>query len=209
VRRKASLWPDSDGKFTVTPSVGLAIKSTLSYDAWLRLGKQLSIVATSSAWCLGDWLVHGERQFNGRYRAAVEQSGLDYKTLRNYAWVAKRFPMERRREDLSFGHHAEVAALSDPEQKFWLEKAKTYSWSRNELRNQIRLSLRERSPEADKDNEVSTTNRGEVLSTGQDQCETFRLNVTSDQLMQWKQAADKAGLSVEDWVINTLKRATN
>jgi hypothetical protein len=41
----------------------------------------------------------------------------------NYAWVARRFAMSRRRDTLSFGHHAEVAALPEPEQDFWLREA--------------------------------------------------------------------------------------
>ena len=43
---------------------------------------------------------------------------LDYQTLRNYAWVARRFAMSRRRDTLSFGHHAEVPALPEPEQGY-------------------------------------------------------------------------------------------
>ncbi len=32
------------------------------------------------------------------------------------AWVARRFPVSRRRDTVSFQHHAEVAALPEPEQ---------------------------------------------------------------------------------------------
>lgn len=77
-------------------------------------------------------------------KAAVEQTALVYQTLRNYAWVARRFPVSRRRDSLSFGHHAETAALPEPEQDFWLRKAAEQHWSRNQLRREIRASLRER-----------------------------------------------------------------
>ena len=110
----------------------------------LRIGRQLEAVASSSAWCLGDWLSYGRAAYAGRYRDAVEQTSLDYQTLRNYAWVAGRFPLSRRRDTLSFGHHAEVAALPEPEQDFWLRKAGDLGWSRNHLRCEVRASLRER-----------------------------------------------------------------
>ncbi|MFD9426223.1 MULTISPECIES: hypothetical protein [unclassified Streptomyces] len=72
----------------------------------------------SSAWWLADWLIHGEATYGWRrYKEAVERTGLDYQTLRHYAWVARRFEHDRRRDSLSFAHHAAVqsnrAALPD------------------------------------------------------------------------------------------------
>jgi hypothetical protein len=43
----------------------------------------------------------------------------------NYAWVARRFELSRRRDTLTFGHHAELAALREPEQGSWLDQAQT------------------------------------------------------------------------------------
>src|SRR6266536_1438757 len=61
---------------------------------------------------MGAWLAHGQAAYRSRYRTAIEQTGLDYQTLRNYAWVAGRFELSRRRDTLSFGRHAEAAALA-------------------------------------------------------------------------------------------------
>lgn len=124
---------------------GLRLPQRMSFDKWLGVGKQLSSICSSSAWCLGDWLVYGELTFNGRYREAIEQTWLDYQTLRNYAWVARRFPLSRRRDKLSFAHHAEVAALPPPEQDFWLRKAEELGWPVKRLRREVRASLQERS----------------------------------------------------------------
>lgn len=44
------------------------------------------------------------------------------------AWVARRFGKSRRRDTLHFSHHAEVAALAEPEQDFWLRKAEAHNW---------------------------------------------------------------------------------
>jgi hypothetical protein len=94
---------------------GAGASAAAGVEAW-RIGTQLSAAVSSSAWCLGDWLVYGQAAFSGRYRDALEQTSLDYQTLRSYAWVARRFPVSRRRDNLSFGHHAETAALPRPEQ---------------------------------------------------------------------------------------------
>jgi hypothetical protein len=129
----------------VLPGRGLHLPGQLSFARWVGVGRRLSDVYSSSAWCLGDWLVYGEAAFGGRYREAVEQTSLDYQTLRNYAWVAKRFGLSRRREGLSFGHHAEVAALPEAEQDFWLRKAEELGWPVKRLRQEVRASLAARS----------------------------------------------------------------
>ena len=94
-------------------------------------------IADSSAWCLGDWVVFGASRYSDRYLRAIEQAGLEYQTLRNYAWVARRFESSRRREALSFQHHAEVASLPEPEQDLWLQRADAAQWSKTELRRRI------------------------------------------------------------------------
>src|SRR5215472_6187768 len=65
----------------VIPRNGLQLPPQLSFDTWLEVGRRLSAIATSSAWCLGDWLIYGETSFTGRYREAIERTSLDYQTL--------------------------------------------------------------------------------------------------------------------------------
>jgi hypothetical protein len=131
----------------ILPQTGLLLDRQMPYERWVDMGRQLASAVSSSAWCLGDWLVYGETRFTGRYRNVIERTSLEYKTLRNYAWVARKVPMARRHECLSFGHHAEVAGLAEPEQDFWLRKAEALGWSRNELRRQVHASLAERGTE--------------------------------------------------------------
>jgi hypothetical protein len=179
------------------PRLGLQLAQHLPLDRWIAIGRQLSDVATSSAWCLGDWLVYGEAAYNGRYREAIEHTSLDYQTLRNYAWVAKRFPLSRRRDTLSFGHHAEVAALPDAEQDFWLRKADELAWSCKQLRAEVRASLRERADGAE-DDVVDASWR-----------EQFRLHlrISADLMKICRSAADKAGLGIDTWAALALERA--
>jgi hypothetical protein len=128
----------------VIPGRGLRLPQQLPFERWLQVGRRLADIYSSSAFCLGDWLAYGQAAYAGRYRAAIERTSLDYQTLRNYAWVARRFSLSRRRDSLSFGHHAEVAALPGAEQDFWLRKAEELSWSVKQLRRQVRASHDER-----------------------------------------------------------------
>jgi hypothetical protein len=175
---------------------GLRLPARLSYECWLSVGTRLATVLTSTAWCLGDWLVYGETAFTGRYRDAIEQTGLVYQTLRNYAWVTRRFPLSRRRDGLSFSHHAEVVSLPEPEQDFWLRKAEELSWSRNELRRELQASLQFRRKTS-----------GQVSSASDATGFTLKLRVPISQLKICRQAANHYGLSVEDWVLRTLELA--
>src|SRR6266702_976810 len=116
----------SSSPSVLVPRVVLQFPHQLSFESWLGIGRQLSVLVGSAAWCLGDWLVYGQAAYASRYRDAVERTGLDYQTLRNYAWVARRFELPRRRDTLTFAHHAEVASLPAPEQDFWLRKAEQF-----------------------------------------------------------------------------------
>jgi len=184
------------GRVVVELTNGLELPQRLSFDKWLIIGKQLSAISTSSAWCLGDWLAYGIEAFSSRYRSAVEQTSLDYQTLRNYVWVAKRFPLSRRWEALSFGHHAEVAALARPEQDFWLRKAEEFRWSVKQLRQEVRASLRERT--------ADSAGADESLET-----ELVKLNIRicPDQFETCQTAAARAGLDIEEWVVMALTKA--
>ncbi len=212
----------------ILPRTGLNLPSSLSFENWLRIGEVLSTVRTSSAWCLGDWLIYGEMAYTGRYRDAIKQTSLDYQTLRNYAWVARRFSLSRRRDALSFGHHAEVASLSEPEQDFWLRKAETLGWSTSRLRREVRSSLNWRAAaegvEAGDSGEGESTHaearpdgsrpEGGSRPSGSESADAnrqqrLRLRVPPTQFGLCLAAADKAGMSVEDWAIRTLFEAVS
>jgi hypothetical protein len=120
------------------PTVGaLPLREGMSFHAWLEVGRRIARVANTSAWAVGDWLLFGERAYGERYRTALAATDLDYQTLRNYAWVARRFPLSRRRDTVSFQHHAELASLPEAEQDLWLRRTELNGWSRNELRRQL------------------------------------------------------------------------
>jgi hypothetical protein len=167
---------------------GLYLPAALSYEAWEHVGKQICLVSDSSAWWLGDWLVYGQDRYGDRYRLAVEATSLDYQTLRNYAWVARQIPVSRRRDSLSFQHHAEVAALDEEEQEIWLDRAVMFEWSRNELRRQLR--------------EARNALRGEESDPV-----VLRVAVDPDRERRWHEAADRMACSLDEWIALVLDQA--
>lgn len=213
------------GQFLM-PSTGIQFPRQLPYEKWLDIGRQLAAVSTSSAWCLGDWLVHGEDAYRGRYRDAIEQTCLDYQTLRNYAWVSRRFALYRRRGILSFAHHAEVAGLPEHEQDFWLRKAEEFSWSRNRLRKEVRASLAERTTAGDSDATHASLGESQAQAAGETSNVTdssctgaapslqsatagvpIQVKLSPPQLESCQAAADKSGRSIEEWAAIVLDRA--
>ncbi len=169
--------------------VGLCIPAGLTFDGWERAGRQLAGIVDSSSWWLGDWLVYGKKHYADRYRRAIRAAGLQYQTLRNYAWVSRRFELDRRRVKLSFQHHAEVASLPVEEQNFWLNRAEHEAWSTKQLRTEIR---RERAIEDGARKQLTVIPR---------------IEVPDNHLVRWRRAATHSGVEFDDWVLAMLDRA--
>jgi hypothetical protein len=194
---------------------GLLLPKRMAFEKWVGIGSYLSNIMSGSAWCLGDWLVYGEATFNGRYQDAIELTSLDYQTLRNHAWIARCFPMSRRRDGLSFTHHAEVAALAEPEQDFWLLKAEEHAWSAKRLRREVRASLLERGTgndrKPDKSQNVRELNKGgtveEALVSSPEGTVSLSVPVPADRLEFCRAIASRFGLNVEAWAARILVEA--
>jgi hypothetical protein len=170
-------------------SRGLHVPPAIDFENWAALGSRIAGIASACAWCLGDWLVFGERAYGERYRSALATTSLDYQTLRNYAWVARRIPMSRRRETLSFQHHAEVVALPDPEQELWLLRAERLRWSRNELRRRLRAARN------------ATACDDEVV--------VLRVHVAPDRERRWRRAAEALDEHLAVWVSRAADAAAD
>jgi hypothetical protein len=182
---------------------GLIFPSSLPFETWLRLGGQIHLINDSSAWWLGDWLVYGQKRYPNRYQRAAENSALDYKTLRNYAWVARKVPYPRRRKDLSFAHHAEVAAVLEKEQDFWLEQAEEHGWSRTHLRREIRAAKSLYTNRAVGSSPSSPS--GAPFETRED---ILILPIDAERRKRWQCAADHMGLPIEEWVKDLADRGS-
>ncbi len=170
-------------------ATGMRFSARMPFEIWSALGPRIAAHANASRWWLGDWLVFGERNYGTRYRDTIAATGLDHQTLRNYAVVARRFELSRRRDNLSFAHHAEVCALTDPQQEHWLDLATQHHWSKQELRLRIRRAKR--------------------IKENLHEPRTLRFIVDDEHEERWRQAAARCHWTFEDWVIRSLDVAAS
>jgi hypothetical protein len=166
--------------------VGLQLDDQLTFDRWREVGAKICRYSSASSWWIGDWLTYGRSHYGERYRSAVDETGLDYQTLRNYAAVARRFSLSRRRDNLSFQHHAEVCSLDDADQDFWLDAAVDGHWSRKELRQRVRASRKR-----------PASSRSPIV---------VRLVVDLQREQQWRYAAQERDQELDGWITDVLDR---
>jgi hypothetical protein len=181
---------DTGGQPVEATRTSLVLPEDLAIDTWRDIGEQIFTVSQSSVWWLGDWIVFGERRYPDRYKRAIRSTSLDYQTLRNYAWAARRFPPARRKARLSLQHHIEVAALPPDEQDHWLGLAERLRWSRDELRRQMRASVCTGEVDDRKRNGLS-------------------LVFARENLARWEDAARSTGTDLTEWMIHVLDAAAD
>ena len=69
------------------------------------------------------------------FRTSVQpHTGLDYQTLRDFAYTARRVELSLRNDKLDFSHHRVVAKLEPEDQKHWLAAAQKHDLSVRRLR---------------------------------------------------------------------------
>ena len=87
---------------------------------------------------IGDWWAFGGNVYGDRAKASAQgMFGRAFQTCANAASVARSFETSRRREVLSFTHHAEVAGLPPETADRLLDGAEREGWSKAELRQQV------------------------------------------------------------------------
>jgi hypothetical protein len=187
VRSPARRPVSGSGTTALTRRTSLELPLGLSISDWRYLGERIFVISDSSAWWLGDWLVYGQNLYPDRYERVINETGLDYKTLRNYAWVARKVPASGRRDKLSFQHHAEVAGLSEDQQHKWLAMAEENGWTRGELRRRIRDSRSQGG-----ENSLPRA--------------VVELEVFQERQERWQMAAASSDMEFLEWIIVTLDR---
>lgn len=116
----------------------------LDAQEWAAAGRRIGVVGRCIQWLLGDWITYGNAKFGERYARASTITGYDPQTLMNMVYVASRFPISRRRENLSWSHHETLASMDDPdEQGYWLDEASKHRWSVSDLRMMLRAARKE------------------------------------------------------------------
>lgn len=123
---------------------GLLISPEMNFEDWMGLGGKLRTMHGAIHFWIGDWLIFGERKYGEMYSQAISETEYNYKTLANDKWVASRIGFSRRRENLSFDHHATVAEFEPEDQELLLNQAEEKKLTSSKFRKfvyQYRLQL--------------------------------------------------------------------
>jgi hypothetical protein len=114
----------------------------IGYRDWIVEGRRIGAMGRASPWWVGDWLLYGTARWGEKYREAARVTGYDKKTLRNLRYVASRFELSRRRDNLTWGHHAELAGIAPADQDRWLDRTNADRLSVADLRIELRSAAR-------------------------------------------------------------------
>lgn len=117
----------------------LKLSEDLPMERWAEIGRELCRTDQVMKWWIGDWAAFGLKKY-GQLKEFAEANGFNYQTLRNLAWVSEKVELSRRRDNLEWSKHAEVAALEPKAQEQWLAKAEKEELPVVEIRRQIRQS---------------------------------------------------------------------
>lgn len=118
---------------------------------WVAVGRRLGRISRCSQWWLGDWLRFGSAKWGEKYVEAARITGYDVRSLANMASIATAFDVSRRRENLTWSHHAVVVALDPEEQDRWLDRASAERLSVADLRIELRSAERHSAKAADRE----------------------------------------------------------
>ncbi len=128
--------------FSIGPA-GLAVRNDPPIEAWRQYGLTLGDLHEGAQWGLGDWWNYGE----GAYGEEATQEIADLyesESLRNFAWVARKFPADTRAIPLPRGRRVgwasfqAVAALELGDALELLQEAAARGLSRKDLREKVR-----------------------------------------------------------------------
>jgi len=128
--------PIQDTQLSIQPTftpTELILPENTNFEDWTAIGQRLQWISRGIHFWIGDWIRFGDRKWGEKYAQAVEETPFSQGTLQNDVWVCERIESSRRREQLTFSHHAVVAALPPAEQDKWLDLAEREGWSSRQL----------------------------------------------------------------------------
>jgi hypothetical protein len=164
-------------------NVGWTLPERIQQEQWRDAGSFFVRIDSSNQWWKGDWWNAGAVWGEGE--AVCAELGLNYGTIHNCGSVAKAFEFSRRRENLTFGHHAEVMAIKDKQvqDRFldWCEEPMIDGEkprSTRALREQIKVYLEEEDWPTDQRERKGLVRAGAAVLANLK---------TDDRLVQWAQ----------------------
>lgn len=86
---------------------------------------------------IGDAINYAQGKWGEKYDHWITLTGLEYQTLRNAAWAARKIDLSLRRDNLTFEHHKLIARLAPNEQERWLDLTEQNGMSVRRLRKSL------------------------------------------------------------------------
>lgn len=117
---------------------GLSAIGEPTFKQWEEVGEFIRKAEGAVHFWIGDWLNYGEKKYGEMYTQALDETKYKYQTLVNDVWVASKVEFSRRRENLSYKHHQEVASLEPDEQVKLLDIAEKNDIKSKEFRKVVR-----------------------------------------------------------------------
>lgn len=118
--------------------VGLSVLDpSLPFESYERLFDVAGRVGDAARWWVGDLLLFGDRRYGEPYAQVLSGARVSERQVSRYRWVCERVARSRRRGNLSFSHHEEVAPLEPAAQIRLLDQATARGWTVRELREHV------------------------------------------------------------------------
>ena len=113
------------------------VPAGLSIEAWGGLLARTGTISNATPWWMGDLMLHGENAYGESHTQYLPDDEHSIATLTAARWVASRIPPERRRPELSWSIHKEVASCEPADQDKYLDLAQAEGLSVRHLRERI------------------------------------------------------------------------
>lgn len=120
-------------KFTET---GLTLNRNTAFEQWEDIIFQLARMEKATQWWIGDALNFGEQVYGEMYASAISPS--QARTWRQYKWVANAIELSRRRDNVDWSTHVEIASLEPCEQDKLLDVAEELNLSTIAMRAEVK-----------------------------------------------------------------------
>lgn len=108
-----------------TPTSANVLDPKLTIEDIGRFIEQALGLNDSTRWWIGDLLLFAEANFSEKYAQLLDATRMTERQAERYRYVAQNIAPSRRRENLSFSHHEEVASLEPPDQSRLLALAES------------------------------------------------------------------------------------
>ena len=196
-------------------TITLELIPGLSENEWAAIGKELVTTERQSRWGIGDWMLYGEKNYSrpgDKHRAitlAIQATGLEKRTIREYAEVARKVETGARTPLLPWSLHREVRNLPPEKQSQLLDEAAAFGYSVKQLQAVVKAVTPEK-PKVIKGKSVSVFLNPELLAklealAGNCSLPSFLARQVVPEWLQWRMEGGEANAQASAKIVELQK----